>query len=371
MGRRNYGPIPIGVWDLPELDDLTDAARAAFLSTFAVCCYHGRFHRDPRTLYRQIAWPKERLLALEAALMELEGLALIEQWGGSQDGRLVWVGHIIGYHGFEGLPDDRRYESKRPKHPSLPDKEDSLEDDWRPPGALRANPDSLQGHSRQSPESLHGVSRDTPESLQGVSRGSPGGLPASTVQDSRGQGSNPPYKGGQTRARMNLSERESLEILAKAHGTSVEQFEADCEDARLKRGKYAPVPLIPLPDEPEPEPEHQAPEAPLQPLSSEGQAMLAEYSRRVCSGDYGAGNHSGGFFAEDGASDLEVLLQRLQRDHPEAYRLACEGFWEHWDSVDERAAPRKPTRRLEEWLVEQGALPSVAEQIGLKVAGGG
>jgi hypothetical protein len=32
MGRRNYGPIPIGVWDLPASDDISDGARGIFLS---------------------------------------------------------------------------------------------------------------------------------------------------------------------------------------------------------------------------------------------------------------------------------------------------------------------------------------------------
>lgn len=177
MGERDYGPIPTSVRDIPEIEDLDDGPRAAFLSAFWCADYFGCFPRDPRAFARKTGWPTRpdpALASLDRYLSELEGLNLLESWVGSSDGRPVWVGHIVGYHGFAGLPRDRKDPDRRPKGGSeYPGPDPELAKKWeRPefppetPGTTTTQSHSNPGQSHANPKPIPAGSRIGPAKSQ-------------------------------------------------------------------------------------------------------------------------------------------------------------------------------------------------------------
>lgn len=181
MGERDYGAIPMGLRELPELEDLDDGPRAALMSAWWLADYFGRYPRDPRIFARRAGWPTRpdpALVRLDAHLSELEGLGILESWVGGCDGRAVWVGHIVGYHGFAGLPRDRRDPSRRPKGGSeYPDADPDLAKTWERPTFPPETPGRPVGplphQSHTNPTRVPHESRNGPTSLPSDSHGSP------------------------------------------------------------------------------------------------------------------------------------------------------------------------------------------------------
>lgn len=179
MGERDYGAIARGLRDLPELEDLEDGPRAALLSAWWLADYFGCFDRDPRVFGRKSGWPRSALTRLDAHLSVLEDLGVLESWVGSSDGRAIWVGHIVGYHGFDGLPRSRRDPAKRPKGGSeYPGPDEETARRWErpvfPPDTPGSPAGSLPANLLQTPATLPAESRSGPHPVPRDSRGASG-----------------------------------------------------------------------------------------------------------------------------------------------------------------------------------------------------
>jgi hypothetical protein len=128
MGLRKFGPIPHGIWTHEPFLDLPVVGRAAYLCIIGVCCYRGQFHRSPRLLDRAIAWPDGHR-ALGTVLVNLEAAGVITSYKAADaTGREIWVGEVVGYHGIDGIPDNRRF--NQPKEPDFPQAKSSVSDDY-------------------------------------------------------------------------------------------------------------------------------------------------------------------------------------------------------------------------------------------------
>jgi hypothetical protein len=341
MARRNYGPIPIGVWDMPEFIDLDPGPRSIFLSALGICCYRGRFPRDPRSLMRRIGWSRwgrEASDEVEGFLRHLESVRLTKWHGGLDDsGEIVWVGEVVGYHGLEGLPDNRRHK--------LPEKLEWPDPDPTATESLQRDYDATTARLQPGYSPATGPISDR----QGVDPGDKRRVPAAHA----------PPEAGYSPATVRL--QPGYALVEESRGKGREDLSPAYKQGDQTRARMEP----PEPPEPRPKLGENDPA-----LCSKGQALLDEHARRTSKTQWGVGNHSGGFFAQDGSCDFEWALRRIRNSDEELYQRACAEFWA-WADEDkgttdhERA--RFPARVLDRWIIAEGGGRSVVQQIMMAV----
>jgi hypothetical protein len=92
--------------------------------------------------------------------------------------------------------------------------------------------------------------------------------------------------------------------------------------------------------------------------------FVGELRDRINAYPWKAGDHSGGFFAQDGVMELQTWLYRLRLDQPDAYWKVLAKFWKYGDALENQGAMlKRPKKVIERWLISEGALKSVAQQV--------
>jgi hypothetical protein len=307
MARRNWTPIPDTVLKGSATAELVLAlplsTRGVYLSMWIIADSHGRFAAGERSLRAELGIFEADMVK---HLSRLEGLVTIYRTNSGLTAELV--------HSDCGLPAEL---------------------------VRRRGASSFPGPSDEGSEII--TTAELVRTECGVSPVQSAVSPTFREEKRREEKTPPLLGGDQTRARMELDEDAAIAKLAKREGCSVEDFKERlaAADARARAKAH-----------------------PSGPLTPDGEAFLMELAQRACTGQYGAGNHQGGFFAAGGYSDLEIFLRTLE---PEALERVCADFWTAWDAEHDEPVPRKPAVAIDEWLVSIGAIKSAADVIALQI----
>jgi hypothetical protein len=326
---------------------LSAAQRGVLLTCYMVCDQHGRFAAGSRAFLRTGLAPEDR-----AHLVELHrvGLVTLYDVGGVVYGELERYAKDAP-SAVGKLKDDRYPEpgtgTIRPRSGPHPDfvmtpsgfhpAPVAISSGHQPPVA-DAVPSTDFGDLRNLPGFNYSLDDPDPIVTPSGSHQDPVTLPSGTEEKRREE------RRGSTKVLPKARAYDTQESVSSEPASETPRQPGDQQQALIG-------------------PETSEGSADVRELDERGTDFIDEYNRRVNGHNWGAGNHSGGFFAEDGALELEDWLNRLRVQQPKAYTKALGGFWSYWDARSPGEPPRKPKKVIESWLIKEGALKSVAQQV--------